>query len=72
MVCTEATAPWCPIHGDCTCSTQGDTCPLHDPDGSHVGPPRWLDEPCAEGYYHATEATVCMRCGAIRRPVAQS
>lgn len=35
--CTDVNAAWCPIHGDCTCETQGPAvaCPLHDTFSMH-------------------------------------
>ena len=38
-VCTDLSASWCPIHGDCTCDREESLdrwdCPLHSPDATH-------------------------------------
>ena len=38
--CTELTAAWCPVHGDCTCDRESDSwnefdCPLHNSASTH-------------------------------------
>lgn len=39
-VCTDLSASWCPIHGDCVCareeSLDNPDCPLHGPDSAHA------------------------------------
>lgn len=43
--CTETSAFWCPVHGDCLCPAPEDSlddpdCPLHNHNSSHGKEPR--------------------------------
>lgn len=68
--CTEISARWCPIHGDCICPDEevyldDENCPLHSPSSSHGELPGEVMSPSKTSKFNTCDLdeVMCPYCG---------